>query len=122
MTTFRDLEVWRRSMELSELCYRVTASFPRSELFGLAGQMRRAAVSVAANVAEGHCRRSTRAFMNHVSIALGSNGELSTLIELSQRMGFITREQRAELDGGNELIGRLLYGLHRALSARSARN
>ena len=104
------------------MCYRVTASFPRSELFGLAGQMRRAAVSVAANVAEGHCRRSTRAFENHVSIALGSNGELSTLIELSHRMGFITRQQRAELDERNELIGRLLYGLHRALSARTARN
>ena len=70
--TFRELDVWNCSMSLVLLCYRLSESFPRSEQFGLTAQLRRAAASVPANIAEGHNRRSQRAYLNHVNIALGS--------------------------------------------------
>jgi four helix bundle protein len=117
--TFRDLDVWRDAMTLAEMCYRTTSSFPRVELFGLASQIRRASVSVASNLAEGHCRRTTGAYLNHISIALGSQGELSTLIEMSQRLQFLTVIQRRQLDEVNDRVGRRLYGLYRAVSARA---
>jgi four helix bundle protein len=107
-------------MHLSEACYRVTGTFPRSELFGLVSQIRRASISIPCNLAEGHCRRTTGAFLNHVSIALGSHGELSALIELSAKLDFISAPQRDELDSMNEMVGRLLYGLHRSLDRRLA--
>ena len=69
---FRKLEVWQLAMNLVEDCYRVTRVFPDNELFGLTSQLRRAAVSIPSNVAEGACRRKTKVFLNHVSIALGS--------------------------------------------------
>lgn len=105
-------------MLLTEAVYHSTEAFPRAELFGITSQVRRAAVSMAANIAEGHCRRTTRAYLNHVSIALGSHGELSTLIELSARLGYLSVTERRHLEASNELVGRLLYGLHRSLSAR----
>lgn len=120
MTTFRDLDVWQRSMTLAEQTYRVSAHFPKHELFGLTSQARRAAVSIGANIAEGHCRRTTKAYLNHVSIALGSQGELSTLLELAERLGYLAREDAVPLRSLNELVGRLLYGLHRSLSERLA--
>ncbi len=67
---YRDLDTWQASMRLTELCYSVSASFPKSEILGLTQQMRRAAVSIPCNVAEGHRRRSRQAFLNHLSIAL----------------------------------------------------
>jgi four helix bundle protein len=117
--TFRDLDVWRNSVTLTGSCYRATTAFPRSELCGLVSQIRRASVSVASNIAEGHCRRSTRAFLNHVRIALGSNGELSTLLELAHRLGFLSASHSRELESLNETMGRQLYGLYRALEQRS---
>jgi hypothetical protein len=64
---YRDLETWQQAMALVEECYRVTTSFPRSEQYGLMSQMRRAACSIPSNVAEGHCRRSTKVYANHTS-------------------------------------------------------
>lgn len=108
-------------MALCEMTYRATNGFPRHELFGITSQMRRAAVSVSSNIAEGHCRRTTGAYVNHISIALGSHGELATLIRLSAKLGYLSSNESRTLDDQNELIGRLLYGLHRSLSARLAR-
>ena len=87
--TYRDLDVWKSGMTLVEQCYRNTASFPQSELYGLTSQLRRAAVSIPANVAEGHCRGTTKAYANHVNIARGSHGELETCIELAFRLGLL---------------------------------
>ena len=78
--TYRDLETWQVSMTLVERCYDTTRPFPRDERFGLTAQMRRAAVSIPSNVAEGACRRKTNVYLNHVSIALGAHGELETCI------------------------------------------
>ena len=76
--SYRDLEVWREAMNLVELCYRVTASFPRAEKFELSRQLRRSAISIPSNVAEGLSRRSTGAYVNHLGISLGSQAELET--------------------------------------------
>jgi len=119
--TYRDLDVWKQGMELVEECYKLTASFPRSELFGLTAQMRRAAVSIPANCAEGQCRRGTKPYRHHVSIAIGSHGELETYFELSVRLGFLSREECNRAMKRCDSVGRLLSGLHRALKRRIER-
>jgi four helix bundle protein len=118
MFTFRDLEAWQQGMDLVERCYDVTRSFPTSELYGLGIQLRRAAVSIPANVAEGHGRRSTRAFRNHVSIAIGSHAEVATCIELAARLGFLNPAARDQLLERSNSVGRLLYGLYRAIARK----
>jgi four helix bundle protein len=118
---YRDLEAWQLGMKLVEQCYRVTAAFPRSELYGLTSQLRRSALSIPSNLAEGHCRRSTKAYLNHISIALGSLGELETCLEISVRLGFLSTESQKPLRELNDSVGRLLSGLHRALR-RKIRN
>jgi len=79
--SFRDLDVWHLSVELAETVYRVTARFPKSELFALTAQMRRAAVSIPSNIAEGRARDSTREFLHFLAISRGSLAELETQLE-----------------------------------------
>lgn len=79
MANYQKLDVWRSGMQLVEACYRLTRGFPADERFGITSQMRRAALSIPSNVAEGHCRRTAGAFLNHISIALGSHAELDPL-------------------------------------------
>lgn len=102
-------------MELAERCYGATASFPQREIFGLASQIRRAAVSIPSNIAEGHSRRSRQAFLNHLSIALGSLAELETQIELASRLKLISQSPAIEILQEAEEIGRMLHGLIRSL-------
>ena len=116
--TYSDLDVWKRGMDLVEHCYRITASFPKSEQYGLTSQIRRAAISIPSNLAEGHCRRSTKAFSNHVSIALGSHAEVETCIEIAARLGMLqVCDKRSTLEKSDS-VGRLLNGLHRALERK----
>jgi four helix bundle protein len=116
--TYRDLFVWKQGMTLVEVCYRTTAAFPADERFGLSSQIRRAAISIPVNVAEGRCRHTTKAFINHVSIALGSIGELETCLELSSRLGFVSTSETEQVLKSVESVGRLLSGLHRSLKKR----
>jgi len=116
---YRDLEAWRQAMDLVEDCYRITGGFPTDERFGLTSQMRRAAISVPANVAEGSCRRTTAAYINHVSIALGSHAELETCFEIADRLGYISALQKHTFRAECDSVGRLLNGLLRALEKRS---
>ena len=114
--TFRDLETWRAGMDLVVAVYGLTRLLPDSERFVLSAQMRRCALSIPANVAEGQRRRIPRVYLNHVSIALGSEGELETQIEVARRLGFVDAEA-----AGNvlELAGRvrqLLNGLRRSIA------
>jgi four helix bundle protein len=118
--TYRDLVVWKLGMNLAEDCYKATDAFPKSELYGLTSQLRRAAVSIPANIAEGHGRRSTKAYLNHVSIAIGSQAEFATCVELSARLGFLSQSDRLRIAGTCDTVGRLLYGLHRALKQKLA--
>ena len=103
-----------------EVCYRVTASFLRAEKFELARQLRRSAISIPSNVAEGHSRRSTGAYLNHLGVSLGSQAELETQIELSRRLGFLTSAEAREIKDLTAQVGRLLQGLIRALEARNS--
>ena len=113
--SYRDLGVWQKAMELTQKCYASTAEFPQREVYGLASQIRRAAVSIPSNIAEGHSRRSRQAYLNHISIALGSQSELETQIDLSCRLGFISKQSSEEILLMAAEVGRMLHGLAASL-------
>ena len=112
---YRDLDVWKRSMDLMVDVYALTREFPRSELYGLTDQIRRAASSIPANIAEGNGRVYRKEYAHHVSIARGSISELSTCLEIAQRLGYVTAVQVAPLLKRAEDISRMLLMLIRAL-------
>lgn len=113
--TYRDLNVWKRSIDLAEKIYRLTAAFPASEAYGISAQMRRAAVSVASNIAEGWGRRSRKDYGKFVLIARGSNDELQTQLVIAERLGFGDTVQVADAAALSDEVGRMLGGLHRFL-------
>ena len=112
---FRDLLVWQRSMRLVEAVYTVTGPFPKEELFGLVSQMRRAAVSIPSNIAEGRGRDSDRSFALFLSQARGSLYELETQTELARNLGMIPVEQAELLLADAAAINRMLHGLRNTL-------
>jgi four helix bundle protein len=116
--TYRDLETWQAAMTLVERCYEATKAFPSDERFGLTGQLRRAAVSIPANVAEGACRHNDSLYANHVNIALGSHAEVETLLELAFRLGFLGDRSKQHLQAQADTVGRLLNGLRRSFAAK----
>lgn len=85
---FRDLKVWQLGMQLAEEVYRLTEQFPKNEMYGLCSQMQRAAVSIPANIAEGHANGSTKNFVRYLGIAQGSLAELETHLMLAERMKY----------------------------------
>jgi len=101
-----------------ERCYAITRIFPSDERFGLASQIRRAAVSIPSNVAEGACRHTTSVYINHVSIALGSHGERETCVEIAFRLRYLSNAQKEKLVTECASVGRLLNGLLRSLEAK----
>ena len=105
-------------MKLVEECYRLTEGFPRNEEFGLKSQMRRAAVSIPSNIAERNARCSAGEYRQFLSIALGSDSDLETQIELTRRLGFLPEEQAGHLCEECQEIGRMLYGLRAAITKR----
>jgi four helix bundle protein len=108
----KKLDVWRLSMELSRTVYRLTATFPTDERFGLVSQMRRSAVSIPSNIAEGAARDSDNEFRNFLSIARSSLSELDTQLDLSCDLGFIPEQSRSEADRLLSRVDRMLYALH----------
>jgi four helix bundle protein len=114
----RELEVWQLGMDLAEECYRVTKSFPKEELFGMTSQIRRAAVSIPANIAEGQGREHTKEFLHHLSVARGSLVELETHLMLSQRVGLLDQAKATHILAQTERISRMLSGLRKALDKR----
>ena len=115
---YRELEVWQVSMTLAEKCYGITRGFPKEELFALTSQIRRAAGSVPANIAEGQGRDTTKDFLRSLSIASGSLVELETHLILSQRVGLLPEATLNELLLLTERIGRMLSRLRAALRKR----
>jgi four helix bundle protein len=108
---YRDLIVWARSMDLVEVCYKLSRGIPQSEIYGLISQIRRAAVSIPANIAEGHGRRSLGEYIQHLSIANGSLKELETHLLIAGRLHYVNEnETDAVLERCSE-IGRMLAGL-----------
>ena len=118
--SYRDLDAWKLSMTLAEDCYRFTDQFPKSEIFGLAAHIRKSAVSIPSNVAEGHSRRSRSAFANFVGIAMGSQAELETQIELARRLELGQEQDAIRLLEAAADVGRILHGLRLALLTRTA--
>lgn len=115
---YRQLEVRQFAMELAEQCYLATQGFPKQELFGLVSQIRRAAASIPANIAEGQGREHTKEFLNHLSIARGSLMELETHLLLSQRVGFLQQEALERVLALTDRVSRMLSGLRKALEKR----
>jgi four helix bundle protein len=113
VTTHRDLHAWREAMNLVEIVYRATAAFPRSEFFGLVNQIRRCAVSVPSNIAEGAARNSTRELFQFLGISCGSLSELETQLELSARLGYLDPD--AEALKQTNRVGRLVRSLRNSL-------
>ena len=97
MHNYNNLQIWQQAMDLLEEIYKLTASFPIEEKFGLVSQMTRAAVSIPSNIAEGAGRNSDKDFAHFISIAIGSLYELNTQIVLSERLGYIDQSQSQEL-------------------------
>jgi len=115
--THKDLVVWQESIKLCTAIYSTTRSFPASERFGLTSQMRRAAVSISSNIAEGAARGSTREFVRFLHYARGSVAELETQIEIARGCGL--GEPPAEVDDLSRSVGRMLNALIRSLSRRN---
>ena len=112
---YRDLVAWQKAMNLAELVYRETAEFPQEERYGLTSQMRRAAVSVPSNIAEGQGRRSTdEEFSRFLAIALGSICELETQLELSVRLQFMNKDAAARVRPLVDEVGKIVSGLRRS--------
>lgn len=118
--SYQELEVWRKAMTFVEIVYRAAQAFPREEQFGLTSQLRRAAVSIPSNIAEGQGRHTTQAFQHHLSIAYGSLQETETQIMLAHRLGYLPQSDQDQLLSAASEIGRLLNGLQRSLTARSS--
>lgn len=111
--THKDLDVWRKLMDFVTKLYKTTAVFPKEEMYGLSSQMRRAAVSIPSNIAEGAARKSNKEFIQFLHIALGSTVEIETQLIVSKNLKFIDEELFVILDKERNEIGRMLYGLIR---------
>jgi four helix bundle protein len=120
ISSYQDLMVWQRSMDLVTECYRLTECFPRTEVYGLSSQLQRAAVSVPANIAEGAGRGHTKEFIRHLGIARGSLFEVQTHVMISARLGYATAEQVQPIIAGITETGRMLHGLIASLERKVA--
>ena len=118
----KDLEVWQMAMTLAEDCYRLTARFPKDEVYGMSAQIRRAAVSIPANIAEGYGRDQTGSFIQFLRIAQGSARELETHLILTDRVELADQHTLAPLQEKCERISKMLRSLIRSLEARRAEN
>ena len=116
VTTHRDLFAWQEAMKLVEVVYRDTASFPKEEIYGLANQIRRAAVSVPSNIAEGAARNSSREFVQFLGITCGSLAELETQLELAIRLRFM--RTNADALSQADRVDRLVRALRKSLKNR----
>lgn len=114
--SYRDLIVWQKSIDLTVLTYKLTRRFPSEEKYGLTSQMRRAAASIPANIAEGHARRSIGEYLQFLGIARGSLAELETFLTLSERLGLIGSEISDRLWENCAEISKMLAGLVRSIS------
>ena len=116
IASFRDLTVWKKAITLAEAAYALATALPRREQFELAAQIRRAAASVPANIAEGHNRHARRAYANHIAIALGSLAETESHVELAVRLRLLDVVEASRFLAQASEVNRMLHGLARALA------
>jgi four helix bundle protein len=115
----KKLNAWSDAVDLAQQIYRVTERFPSSEQFGLTSQIRRAAVSIPSNIAEGAARQTKKEFLNFLHIAKGSLSELDTQLEIARRLEYLDQARWETLDERLERIDRMLSGLVRSLRSRN---
>ena len=120
MMAFERLEAWRQAHELAVEVYQATAGWPPREVYGLVSQMRRAAISIPSNIAEGAAKRGPKELGRHLDIALGSFAELTYLLRLSLDLGFLGSDQWTALDARRARTGKLLWGLYRRARPKPA--
>ena len=118
INSFRDLRVWQSGMELVTKVYEITQHFPREEIYGLTSQLRRAAVSIPSNIAEGHARESSKEYLNHLSIVQGSLAELQTQIEIALRLDFVEDETAREILELASSLNRQIFALRNAIARK----
>ena len=118
MKTHKDLEVWKTSIEMVTKIYQVTRNFPKEEIYGLTNQMRRAAVSVTSNIAEGAGRNSSKEFLQFLYISTGSLSELETQIIIAYNLEYINNEQKQNIDIIINTIFKMLSGLMQSVKKR----
>ena len=114
--SYRDLIVWQKSMEMVERIYRMTKVLPPEEMYGLSSQLRRAAVSVPSNIAEGQARGSKAEFLRFLSIAQGSRAEVETQTLIAERLGYVTKQQISAILLLLEEIAKMLHTLRAKLT------
>lgn len=112
---FRDLNIWKKGIELVEHIYRITKNFPKEELYGLCSQMRRCSVSIPSNVAEGFTRKYNKEYRQFLYIALGSCAELETQLEIATKLGYISENKKVELIDNINHITRMIMNLRKLL-------
>jgi len=116
MNNHKDLDVWKRSIEFVKVIYMLTSSFPKEEMYGLTNQIRRAAVSISANIAEGAGRNHKAEFKQFLYISLGSQSELETEIIIAKELGYIDNNIFEQIENDLIIIGKMLLGLIRSIS------
>ena len=115
LRSYRELHVWQKAVDLAVESYRFSGVFPKTEIYGLTAQIRRAAVSVAANIAEGYGRGSRKEYLQFLTTAQGSLNEVETHAIIAERLSYATRAQREQLLSQTDQIGRMLGSLIRKL-------
>lgn len=118
METHKNLIVWQKSIAFVTSVYDYTKSYPREEIYGITSQIRRAAVSIPSNMAEGCARKTTKEYLHFLYVFLGSAAELETQLIISANLGYIGPEQRQQLQIGLEEIMRMLLALIKSLSTK----
>ncbi|SRR5229473_3674188 len=116
---YQELIAWQKAMDLVVLVYKVSAGFPKEELFGLTVQIRKAAVSIPSNIAEGQGRNTTRDFIHFLGIAKGSLQELQTQLVVAHRLNYLNEIVRTELLDLSYEVGRLIHGLMNSLKEKA---
>jgi len=115
LRSYKDLKVWQKSYQLSLLVYEVTSEFPKSELYGLVSQMRRAAIAIPSNIAEGYARQYSKEYIQFLSVAYSSASELETQILLAHDLGFLKEEDFKKVYGLQQEVAKMLYRLMESL-------
>jgi four helix bundle protein len=118
MKTHKDLEVWKQSIRFVQQIYDATSRFPKNELFGITDQIRRAAISIPANISEGSARKSSLEFRHFLSISFGSIAEVETLLIIASGLGYLENERAARLETQVRLITSQLSGLYHAIDKK----
>ena len=118
INSFKDLIVWQEAMNLVEMIYLTSQSFPKEEIYGLTSQMRRAAVSIPANIAEGYGRKTRKEYLQFLSISNGSLTELETHLLIAHRIKYLEYQTLVKIQNQIQSVGRLMTALRKALTPR----